>query len=193
MISLWDTTGDEVVKALSAERRSAGGVTSGLALTLVAVVDEKHVREAEAAATIAAAQHPCRMLMVVRADVTRDNNRLDAEIVVDNTGRVQPLTAAITDLVEDLLPIARRLDCAEELEAVPRLMDRGASYQRQRAAAAANNRFVSQVHDVHDSEVDVTDFRAVIVDHRNRRFLHWIDGDLFHDFAAHTIAIADIL
>jgi len=45
MISLWDTTGDEVVKALSAERRSAGGVTSGLALTLVAVVDEKHVED----------------------------------------------------------------------------------------------------------------------------------------------------
>ena len=47
------------------------------------------------------------------------------EIVVDNTGRVQPLTTAITDLVEDLLPIARRLDCSEELEAIPRLMDRG--------------------------------------------------------------------
>ena len=57
----------EVVKALAAERRSAGGVTSGLALTLVAVVDEKRVREAEAAATIAAAAHPCRLLIVVRS------------------------------------------------------------------------------------------------------------------------------
>ena len=37
MIALWDTTGNEVVKALSAERRNAGGVASGLALTLVAV------------------------------------------------------------------------------------------------------------------------------------------------------------
>ena len=68
MIGLWDTTGNEVVKALAAERRSAGGVASGLALTLVAVVDEKQVREAEAAATIAAAAHPCRLLIVVRAD-----------------------------------------------------------------------------------------------------------------------------
>ena len=58
MIGLWDTTGNEVVKALAAERRSAGGVASGLALTLVAVVDEKQVREAEAAATIAAAGAP---------------------------------------------------------------------------------------------------------------------------------------
>jgi len=28
MIGLWDTTGNEVVKALAAERRSAGGVAS---------------------------------------------------------------------------------------------------------------------------------------------------------------------
>ena len=67
MIALWDTTGNEVVKALAAERRSAGGVASGLALTLIVVVDEKRVREAEAAATIAAAAHPCRLLIVVRA------------------------------------------------------------------------------------------------------------------------------
>jgi glucose-6-phosphate dehydrogenase assembly protein OpcA len=93
VIGLWDTTGNEVVKALSAERRSAGGVTSGLALTLVAVVDEKRVREAEAAATIAAAAHPLRTLLVVRSDVTRDVNRLDAEIVVG--GRLGPGEAVV--------------------------------------------------------------------------------------------------
>ena len=63
---------------------------------------------------------------------------LDAEIVVDNTGRVQPVTAALHDLVEDLLPTARKLDCAAELESIPKLIERGASYQRQRAVAAAN-------------------------------------------------------
>jgi glucose-6-phosphate dehydrogenase assembly protein OpcA len=94
MIGLWDTTGNEVVKALAAERRSAGGVTSGLALTLVVVTDEKRVREAEAAATIAAAAHPCRILIVVRSDVTRDVNRLDAEIVVG--GRLGPCEAVVT-------------------------------------------------------------------------------------------------
>ena len=71
MIGLWDTTGDEVVKALQAERRSAGGVASGMALSLIVVVDEKRVREAEAAATIASAAHPCRLLIVVRSDVDR--------------------------------------------------------------------------------------------------------------------------
>jgi carboxylate-amine ligase len=64
---------------------------------------------------------------------------LDAEIVIDNAGRVQPVTDAITDLVDDLLPIARRLDCAAELETIPRLIERGASYQRQRAVAAAHD------------------------------------------------------
>ena len=56
--TLWDTTGSEVVKALLAERRAAGALASGLALTLVAVVDEKRVREAEQAATIAASASP---------------------------------------------------------------------------------------------------------------------------------------
>jgi len=63
---------------------------------------------------------------------------LDAEIVIDNSGRVQPVVAAINDLVEDLLPTARRLDCRAELESIPRLVERGASYQRQRAEAAAH-------------------------------------------------------
>ncbi|GLH97633.1 glucose-6-phosphate dehydrogenase assembly protein OpcA [Phytohabitans aurantiacus] len=93
MIGLWDTTGNEVVKALSAERRSAGGVASGMALSLIVVVDEKRVREAEAAATIAAAAHPCRLLMVVRDDFERPNNRLDAEIVVG--GRLGPCEAVV--------------------------------------------------------------------------------------------------
>jgi glucose-6-phosphate dehydrogenase assembly protein OpcA len=93
MIGLWDTTGNEVVKALSAERRSAGGVASGMALSLIVVVDEKRVREAEAAATIAAAAHPCRLLMVVRSDIERPVNRLDAEIVVG--GRLGPCEAVV--------------------------------------------------------------------------------------------------
>jgi glucose-6-phosphate dehydrogenase assembly protein OpcA len=93
VIGLWDTTGSEVVKALSAERRSAGGVASGLALSLIVVVDEKRVREAEGAATIAAAAHPCRLLIVVRSDVERDSSRLDAEIVVG--GRLGPCEAVV--------------------------------------------------------------------------------------------------
>ena len=73
---------------------------------------------------------------------------LDAEIVVDNSGRLQPVKTAITDLVEDLLPVARRLDCADELELIPKLLERGASYQRQRAVAASNDGRLEPVVDL---------------------------------------------
>ena len=63
---------------------------------------------------------------------------LDAEIVVDDLGQsVKPIKEAILDLAEDLEPTARKLGCAEELMKVEQLMEIGASYQRQRAAAAA--------------------------------------------------------
>jgi glucose-6-phosphate dehydrogenase assembly protein OpcA len=79
--TLWDTNGAEIVKALSAERRAAGALASGLALTLVVVTDEKNVAEAESAATTAAAAHPCRVLIVVRRRLEADD-RLDAEVQV---------------------------------------------------------------------------------------------------------------
>jgi len=78
---------------------------------------------------------------------------LDAEIVVDNNGRLRPVTTAITDLVEDLLPTARRLECSEQLESIPRLIERGASYQRQRAAAAAHGGELVPVVDLLLSEM----------------------------------------
>jgi len=78
---LWDTNGTEIVKALAAERRAAGALASGLALTLVVIADEHHVEEAREAATTAAAAHPCRLLVVVRRKVDADD-RLDAEVQV---------------------------------------------------------------------------------------------------------------
>jgi glucose-6-phosphate dehydrogenase assembly protein OpcA len=91
-VTLWDTTGSEVVKALLAERRTAGALASGLALSLVVVADEKRVREAEEAATNAAAAHPCRLLIVVRRTLQSDN-RLDAEVQVG--GRLGPTEAVV--------------------------------------------------------------------------------------------------
>ncbi len=101
MIALWDTTGSAVVKALAAERRNAGGVASGLALTLISVGDEAGVREAESAAATAAAMHPCRLIIVVRGespppDSGVDESRLDAEIVVG--GRLGPCEAVVLRL-----------------------------------------------------------------------------------------------
>lgn len=98
MTALWDTTGAEVARALAAARRS-GGLTSGLALTLVAVVDEQPgsrgtpVQAVEDACTVAAAAHPCRLLLVTRSPVGREvpPDRLDAEVVVG--GRLGPCEA----------------------------------------------------------------------------------------------------
>ncbi|MEP6851661.1 MAG: glucose-6-phosphate dehydrogenase assembly protein OpcA [bacterium] len=88
MTTLWDTTGTAVVAALAAERRSGGAVTSGLALTLVVVADEKDVAEAEAAATVAASKHPMRILLVIRRQAELPVPRLDAEVLIG--GRLGP-------------------------------------------------------------------------------------------------------
>jgi glucose-6-phosphate dehydrogenase assembly protein OpcA len=88
MTVLWDTTGTAVVKALAAERRTGGAVTSGIALTLVVVVDEKDVEEAEEAATIAASLHPMRTIVVVRRQIDAPVPRLDAEVTIG--GRLGP-------------------------------------------------------------------------------------------------------
>jgi carboxylate-amine ligase len=63
---------------------------------------------------------------------------LDADIVVDEKGTVRPVRQAILDLVEDLMPTAKRLDCEAELADVERVLSVGASYQRQRAVALAS-------------------------------------------------------
>jgi glucose-6-phosphate dehydrogenase assembly protein OpcA len=86
--TLWDTTGTAVVQALAAERRSGGAVTSGLALTLVVVLEEKNAAEVEAAVAIAAARHPMRVIMVLRHHIEAPVPRLDAEVSIG--GRYGP-------------------------------------------------------------------------------------------------------
>src|SRR3954453_2805700 len=82
MTTLWDCNSGQVVRALTAERRAAGAVASGLVLTLVAVVDERSVPIASEAATAASMAHPCRLLTVVRRQPDALEPRLDAEVTV---------------------------------------------------------------------------------------------------------------
>ena len=57
---LWDTNGTEIVKTLAAERRAAGALASGLALTMVVVADEEHAEQAQRA-DATAARIGCRL------------------------------------------------------------------------------------------------------------------------------------
>lgn len=63
---------------------------------------------------------------------------VDAEIIVDDTGRTVPLKESFCELIDDLAPIADRLECADELQLAKTILDSGPSYQRQRAVAAAH-------------------------------------------------------
>jgi carboxylate-amine ligase len=62
---------------------------------------------------------------------------LDCELIMDVDGRVQPLRASVEDLLAELSPVARRLGCDHELARVDGILRGGASYSRQRTAAAA--------------------------------------------------------
>ncbi|MBD0863363.1 glutamate--cysteine ligase [Gordonia sp. zg691] len=58
---------------------------------------------------------------------------LDAIVILDSACTERLVTEDLHDLLERLEPVARQLDCVDELAGVARIIARGASYQRQRA------------------------------------------------------------
>ena len=72
---------------------------------------------------------------------------VDAEIIVDETGRTTPLRDALGELVHDLTPIAERLGCTAELLRINGILAVGPSYARQRAVAAAHGGDLTAVVD----------------------------------------------
>lgn len=64
---------------------------------------------------------------------------LDAIVVVDERSTERLVTDDLADLLDRLVPTARRLGCVAELASVEDLVARGASYQRQRRVAAAHD------------------------------------------------------
>ncbi len=92
-------------------------------------------------------------LPVPRGWVVRENKwraaryGLDAEVITDEKGSTAPVRDLLRELAEDLRPAAERLGCAEELAQIGVVLDRGASYQRQRAVAAAHDGDVRAVVD----------------------------------------------
>ena len=72
---------------------------------------------------------------------------LEAEIIVDEAGRTVPVRKALEDLVDDLVPVARRLGCEAELTSIGDVLSAGAGYARQREAAAAGDGSLTAVMD----------------------------------------------
>ena len=61
---------------------------------------------------------------------------LDARVITDAHGTTVPLRDDLYELVRELRPTAARLGCAEDLDLVSEILDKGASYERQRAVVA---------------------------------------------------------
>ena len=64
---------------------------------------------------------------------------LDAWIITGADSSERLLLDDLEDLLTELRPVARRLDCLDDLELVREIPRRGASYQRQRAVARDND------------------------------------------------------
>lgn len=72
---------------------------------------------------------------------------IDAWVITDADSSERLMVDDLADLIDDLMPVARRLDCAADLRSVLDIPRLGASYQRQRAVAAASNGDLTAVVD----------------------------------------------
>ena len=72
---------------------------------------------------------------------------LDAEIILDAAGSERLVTDDLDDLLDRLTPVARKLECEDELASVAEIPVRGASYQRQRGVAAGSGQDLVAVVD----------------------------------------------
>ncbi len=64
---------------------------------------------------------------------------MEAIIILDAAGNEQLVTDHTLELLNKLEPVAAKLGCSTELASVEGIINKGASYQRQRAVAASND------------------------------------------------------
>jgi glutamate---cysteine ligase / carboxylate-amine ligase len=77
---------------------------------------------------------PCPAVWVMHDNKWRATRYgLDADVITDDSGSTAPLRDELYELAHELEPVAARLGCAAELGVVWDVLDRGASYERQRA------------------------------------------------------------
>ncbi|MBB6118932.1 glutamate--cysteine ligase [Nocardiopsis algeriensis] len=97
--------------------------------------------------------------------VVRDNKwratryGLDASVITDARGTTVPIRDDLRELVRELTPVATRLGCAEDLDLVSETLDKGASYERQRAVVADGGS-LDDVVDMLVAELDAGPARA---------------------------------
>lgn len=63
---------------------------------------------------------------------------MDAILILDEDGNEEPARDTVEAMVEELMPTAERLGCAEGLAKTLKILEVGASYERQRAVAASD-------------------------------------------------------
>ena len=80
---------------------------------------------------------------------------LDAIIIRDADSNERLVTEDLDELLNRLEPVAKSLECADELAAVAEIPRRGASYQRQRRVAEENDGDLRAVVDALVAELDV--------------------------------------
>lgn len=81
---------------------------------------------------------------------------LEAEIILDADCNERLVTDDLSDLLERLGPVARRLGCTSDLAAVAEMPSRGASYQRQRRVAETHGGDLVAVVDSVVRELDLS-------------------------------------
>ena len=57
---------------------------------------------------------------------------MDALVITSRATDERWVTQELTDLVDELAPLAEELGCLHELSLIPEILERGAGYQRQR-------------------------------------------------------------
>ncbi|MGI8493377.1 MAG: glutamate--cysteine ligase [Acidimicrobiales bacterium] len=81
-----------------------------------------------------------------RTWVTRENKwraarwGLEAEIIVDDGNGLAPVKSAIRELVDEMGPVADRLECQDQLKGCLDILTHGASYSRQRSVMSSGGR-----------------------------------------------------
>jgi carboxylate-amine ligase len=80
---------------------------------------------------------------------------LDAVIILDEDSNERLVTEDLDELLNRLEPVAKSLNCSDELALVSEISRNGGSYQRQRRVAEENNGDLRAVVDALIAELDI--------------------------------------